>query len=353
MSAGPDSSRRTGLVRLRLSLTVVIVASGFLAWSGSAPVSASTHLHLPSTKAGCRTTAPTQGQATSVPLAVTRGDGQVIVLVSVCIDGKGPFPFILDSGSTSSAVDAHVVRALHLPAAGKTGKVSGASCTTTTRPVKLAGWSVGSIALQGQTVESSTMPNFGLRKAPAGLLGSDVLSRFGAVRIDYRGQKLILPGPEGPALAGEHVVRGSSSSTPTPADLLTGYPAPTTIPMAVVYAEHQVIALVAVQFSSTTLAFLVDTGSSSSAVSTKAASTLRLTALKRRSTVSGVGCQAKAALVKSGTWSLAGTRLKAQTLLSIKLPVTSSAGLAGLLGSDELSRFGSVVLDYAGGRLLL
>jgi predicted aspartyl protease len=330
-----------------------MVAIGVVGRFGVTPAGAATHLRLPSTKGGCRTSTPTPGQATAVPLAVSREKGAVIALVSLCIDGKGPFPFVLDSGSSSSSVDSQVVRALHLPAAGKTTKESGASCTTTTRPVKLASWSIGSMALQGQTVESSTIPNFGLHKAPAGLLGSDVLSRFGAVRIDYQGQKLLLPGSEGPAAAGEHVVKGAGSATLTPTDLLPGYPAPTTVPMSVVYAHHQVLAIVAVQFASARLAFMVDTGSSNSAVSTKAAATLKLAALKKSAKVSGVGCEATAGQVKSGAWSLSGTQLQKQTLLSIKLPVVSSAGLAGLLGSDQLSHFGSVVLDYAGGRLLL
>jgi predicted aspartyl protease len=329
-----------------------VVASGFVAASASAPSGASAKLHLPSTKAGCRTTAPVSGQAASVPLAVSRAKGQVLALVSVCIDGKGPFPLVLDSGATSSSVDAQVVKALHLPSAGKATKESGASCTVVTRPVKITSWSLGSIALQGQTVESSTIPNFGLHQAPAGLLGSDVLSRFGAVRIDYKDQKLIFPGPEGPTVSGNHVVAAGSSATPTPSNLLAGYPAPTTVPMGVVYAAHQALALVPIEFSGAgKLAFIIDTGASGSAVSTKAASTLKLTTLKKRAQVSGVGCQASATRVKSGPWSLSGTPLHAQALISIKLPTTSSEGISGLLGSDQLSHFGSVVIDYAGGRL--
>ena len=337
----------------RWSLTALIVATGFVAATGSVPSGASTKLHLPSAEAGCHTTAPISGHSTSVPLAVSRANGQVIALVSVCIDGRGPFPLVLDSGATSSSVDAQVVQTLHLPSVGKSAKESGASCTTSTQPVQVTSWSVGSIALQGQTVESSTIPNFGLHKAPAGLLGSDVLSRFGAVRIDYKDQKLILPGPEGPTVSGNHVVAGSST-TLTPSDLLAGFPASITVPMAVVYAAHQVLALVPVEFSSTVkLAFIIDTGSSESAVSTKAASTLKLAKLKMRNQVSGVGCQTGAARVKSGPWSLSGTPLQAQTLISIRLPTTSNEGISGLLGSDQLSHFGSVVIDYAGGRLLI
>jgi predicted aspartyl protease len=258
---------------------------------------------------------------------------------------------VVDSGATSSELDSQVVRTLGLASAGKATKASGVSCTTTSRPVKITNWSIGSIALQGQTVGSNAIPKFGLHKAPVGLLGSDVLSRFGAIRIDYQQQKLVLPGPEGPVANGLHVVPGPSK-TATPADLVAGYPAQTSIPIAVASGGHQVIAITPVQFHSPVkYAFMIDTGASGSAISNEAASSLKLPTLKRRVQVSGAACQQSTALVRSGTWSMSGTPLHAETLTSIKLPHANN--IFGLIGSDELSRFGSIVIDYAGGRLLV
>jgi Aspartyl protease len=277
----------------------------------------------------------------------------VIALVSACIDGHGPFPLVIDSGASSSQIDAKVASLLHLPSAGMPKKGTGVSCSTTIHPVKVATWSIGSVALSGQSLGSSSIPSFGLHKAPAGLLGADVLSRFGAVRLDYQNQKLILSGPEGPATAGQKVVKGPTT-TPTPADLTAGYPSATPIPIGVVFADHQVLALVAVTFSTKpNVAFLVDTGASTSAVSTATASTLNLVKLKKRVPVSGVACKVSASQVKSGRWSIAGTPLVATALVTVSLPGTSGAGIAGVLGSDQLSRFGSIVIDYAGGRLLV
>jgi predicted aspartyl protease len=330
----------------------IAVLAGTLVLESSlpSPASGSSHLNLPSNAGGCQTSAPINGQAVSVPLAVSKSKNQVVALVSVCINGRGPFPLVLDSGATSSALDSQVVHTLGLPSAGKASKASGISCTTTSQPVKVTDWSIGSMALQGQTVGSSTIPNFGLHKAPAGLLGSDVLSRFGALRIDYQQQKLVLPGPEGPVPSGRHVVRGPST-TPTPADILTGYPTQTAVPLAVASIDDQVIALTPVQFSSpVNFTFMVDTGASGSAVSTEAASSLKLPTLKKRQHVSGAACQTSVALVRSGKWSMSGTPLLSETLTSVKLPTTS---IDGLIGSDQLSRFGSVVIDYAGGRLLI
>jgi predicted aspartyl protease len=347
------------LWRRRRSFTVVLVGpigllGSLTCLSTPAESHSSSHVTLPSTKAGCHTASPAVGQATSVPIAVSHHAMATIALISTCINGKGPFPLIIDTGATTSEVDSQVVKALHLRSAGKSTKVSGASCSESVRPVKVSSWSVGTIALQGQTVTSSSVPNFGLHNAPAGLLGSDVLSRFGAVRLDYKNQKLILPGAEGPAQpVTQRIVKGPGS-TPTPADLLAGYPTPTTIPIDVVEADHQVVALAPVQFASFPKGiFILDTGSSSSAVASLTASALKLTKVPKKLKVSGVACQVNAPEYKSGKWSLGGTPLRPQALVSLKLPGISIAGVEGLLGSNQLSFFGSIVIDYAGGRLLI
>jgi predicted aspartyl protease len=350
-SFAPASRRGAKVRRLKGAgwiVVAIMVTSQFALASTSG---GATPLTLPPTAGGCQTAAPVTGQAVSVPLAVSRSKGQVIALVSVCINGRGPFPMVVDTGATSSELDSKVVQTLGLPSAGKATKASGVSCTTTSRPVKVTNWSIGSIALQGQTVGSNAIPKFGLHKAPVGLLGSDVLSRFGAVRIDYLQQKLVLPGPEGPVANGLHVVSGPSKMA-TPADLLAGYPAQTSIPIGVASIGHQVIAVTPVEFHSPVkYTFMIDTGASGSAISNEAASSLKLPMLKRQVQVSGAACQQSTALVRSGKWSMSGTPLHAETLASINLPHANN--IFGLIGSDELSRFGSIVIDYAGGRLLV
>jgi hypothetical protein len=99
--------------------------------------------------------------------------------------------------------------------------------------------------------------------------------------------------------------------------------------------------------------FILDTGSSSSAVASLTASALKLTKVPKKLKVSGVACQVNAPEYKSGKWSLGGTPLRPQALVSLKLPGISIAGVEGLLGSNQLSFFGSIVIDYAGGRLLI
>jgi hypothetical protein len=58
-------------------------------------------------------------------------------------------------------------------------------------------------------------------------------------------------------------------------------------------------------------------------------------------------------LVHSGTWSLPGVTLHPQLLGSANFGSISAGGTAGLLGSDQLKRFGWVIFDYSGGRLVL
>ena len=99
--------------------------------------------------------------------------------------------------------------------------------------------------------------------------------------------------------------------------------------------------------------FVIDTGSSQSVVSTSVARSawLRGTDLaQRQATVCSV---ITAPLVQSGVWSVPGVVLHPQLLGATNFGSISAGGLDGLLGSDQLLRYGWVVFDYAGGRLVL
>jgi len=58
------------------------------------------------------------------------------------------------------------------------------------RRVRVSSWNVGGVPLP--TVVVSSSPIAGLNAHPFGLVGSDVLSRFGSVTIDYANKQLIL-----------------------------------------------------------------------------------------------------------------------------------------------------------------
>jgi hypothetical protein len=99
--------------------------------------------------------------------------------------------------------------------------------------------------------------------------------------------------------------------------------------------------------------FVVDTGSSQSVVSTTVAhaeSLARTELAQRQATVCSV---ITVPLVHSGAWSLPGQPLYAQLVGDTSFGTIGLGGTQGLLGSDQLKRYGWVVLDYSGARMVL
>ena len=58
-------------------------------------------------------------------------------------------------------------------------------------------------------------------------------------------------------------------------------------------------------------------------------------------------------LVHSGPWSVPGVPLHPQLIGDDQLRHHRPTGTQGLLGSDQLKHYGWVVLDYAGGQMVL
>ena len=306
---------------------------------------------LPPQTSGCDGVTATSGGGQQVPLTVSVVAGQVAEAVNVCIGGRGPFPFILDSGAGQSTIDATLARQLHLASAGPATQFAGVGCTGTAEPVLAGAWSLDGVPLAPQQLVAATLPQVGGKGEPDGLLGSDVLSRFGGVRIDFEPGALVLPGGEGAPLAQSSPYTGPEGQPPTA--LLQGKSG-TTVPLTVTTAPGDVSLSVAVHFSGGRKhAFFVDTGSSQSVVSSAVAraQSLETTDLaQRQSTVCSV---ITVPLVQSGAWSVPGLTLHPQLIGSTDFGAASLSGTQGLLGSDQLRRYGWVVLDYAGARMVL
>jgi hypothetical protein len=65
-----------------------------------------------------------------------------------------------------------------------------------------------------------------------------------------------------------------------------------------------------------------------------------------------VGCSEAASKVRIGRWSIGGQVLP--TIIATDSTIAGANGKAfGLLGSDVLSRFGTISIDYAHGALTL
>ncbi len=305
---------------------------------------------LPPTSAGCSGVVTLPGGGQKVPITVSTVAGQVAETLNVCLEGQGPFPFVLDSGAGQSTIDAGLARRLHLPAAGSAGQFAGVGCTGTAQPVEVGSWSLDGVSLAAQPLTAATLPQIGGKGEPAGLLGSDVLGRFGAVRVDFAAGALVLPGVEGATLSGSAPYTGPQG--PPPSALTLGHGV--AVPLTVTPTPGAVSLSVAVRFaSSPPRSFVVDTGSSQSVVSSALARVRSLPGTdlaQRQSTVCSV---ITVPLVHSGRWSVPGLPLHPQLIGSTDLGTISLTGTQGLLGSDQLKRYGWVVLDYAGGQMVL
>jgi Aspartyl protease len=105
---------------------------------------------LPSKADGCKG-ALTSGGRTTIPVTINDFDEGKAVFANVCVAGRGPFPFFIDTGSAGSEIDAGLAEELHLEKVGKAQVAGGAGCSFKTQPVRMPAWSVAGIPLEGQS----------------------------------------------------------------------------------------------------------------------------------------------------------------------------------------------------------
>ncbi len=135
----------------------------------------------------------TPAEERSIPLLVLEGPGgATLALAPVYIAGHGPYAFALDTGASHSVIDRELAEQLGLPTAGSAVEVTGVAATAEAGQVRVGGWRVGDVQLPGDTVVSLALSEPNHRLKMRGLLGSDVLSRFGAITVDYDRQRLLL-----------------------------------------------------------------------------------------------------------------------------------------------------------------
>ena len=147
----------------------------------------------------CGTEALSSGRDIVLPVRVVRPSiGGAAIVANVCLDGHGPFRFIVDTGASTTLVVPGVSAQLHLRPVLQV-PVSGFGCTRTVPVARLSSLSVEGLNLAPQAVLVGAIRDPFVPGA-AGVLGSDILGRFGAVRIDFAADQLTLAGPEGPSV---------------------------------------------------------------------------------------------------------------------------------------------------------
>jgi predicted aspartyl protease len=136
------------------------------------------------------TTAPKPDRPPAVPLKVVSGTGGVFAFARVYIGGKGPFTFTVDTGASHSVVDYDLVRRLHLRTIGAPLTVTGITCRGQAGRLPMRRWRVGRVRLPAAEIQTIDFPDPG--GGVDGLLGSDILSTFGRISVDYGRERLVL-----------------------------------------------------------------------------------------------------------------------------------------------------------------
>lgn len=281
-----------------------------------------------------------------VPLDISRAAGGTTPFVPVCVDGQGPFLFVLDTGAAASLVGTQLAGAAHLPSTSPSTSPLDVGCTAATQEVLIKRWSVGGVALSGQAVFTASIPGFGLSGEPAGILGGDVLSRFGAIRVDYRARKLTVLAPESSPSLHATILSATRPLQPPPPLLVPTTPQSAAL-LTVLKTGSTALATTATVFGhGSSSPFVVDTGSPSSTVAPSLARRFRLSSAGHTIAAPNVGCRGTAKTVDSGAWSIGTVPMSNRTLVSVALEGASHNGTTGTIGSDVLSDYGSFVLDY-------
>jgi hypothetical protein len=121
----------------------------------------------------------------NVAIKVLKHGKQVIALVPVTINGKGPYTFALDTGASQSLIDSSVAEELDAKRTGDTHTVAGISSVTKVHSIAVEHWRVGKVELPATTIVEENLPFGNADGGVQGLLGSDMLSQFDVVTIDY------------------------------------------------------------------------------------------------------------------------------------------------------------------------
>ena len=358
----PRTGRRRRLWAVGITVPLLLVAS----CTGPGPASPSASAPGPSaTPAGTPTTTPAATPTTLPPGAFTSklripsftgtcpaatvpaASGRTVVIplhiltpsavisqlfVGVCLDGHGPYPFIIDTGSNQTYVDAALARQLELISAAAASRLHTTTCNGPEQPVAVR-LSAGPNVFAGDTKVLVTA--LASRSAPLmGILGAAELSRLGIDRIDYRAQTLSVPAPTAPA-AGAAALATLSAGT---VHRISLHPSGAfqLLPVTV-GKERGELAL--------------DTGAQGTALTPAFA---RQAQLARSSNVTtqtyaSLGCTRPVSYYATRTWSIGAVALAPQTVGVVPNLLVAD----GSLGSGTLQRYSPIVIDYQDEELLL
>jgi predicted aspartyl protease len=354
----PRTGRRRRLWAVAITLTLLLVASctgpgaasppAFSptsaprpsAATGSAPATLppgafTSKLHIPSFTGSCpaATVSPASGRTVVIPLHILTPSAVISQLfVGVCLNGHGPYPFIIDTGSNRTYVDVALASRLGLISAAGATRLRTATCDGPSQqaPARL---SVGPYVFgQDRQVMVAALAS---RSAPLmGILGAAELSSLGIDRIDYRAQTLTVPAPTAPT-AGAAALTSLSAGT---VHRIRLHPSGgfQLMPATAGNARGELILDTGAQGTSLTPAFA------------RQAQLVKASSVTTQ-TYAGLGCTRPVTYYATSAWSVGGVALAPQTVGVV--PDFLVAG--GSLGSGTLQRYTPIVIDYRDEELLL
>lgn len=139
-------------------------------------------------------TGNTAASGITVNVKVAHGqDNATLVILPVTINGQGPFAFALDTGASTSLIDAPLAQQLNLPPNGLPTPIAGVSGKEVAVPVQVNSWSVEKLKLPKMTVESANLFASQRGSGLQGLIGSDIWNRFGKFTLNYNSGTLTVP----------------------------------------------------------------------------------------------------------------------------------------------------------------
>lgn len=285
--------------------------------------------------AGCGSTRSASTETVHMPVIRLPGGGEVVkLLVPVTIEGH-QYAFVVDSGSGRTVIDLNTANALGLPTAGPPVTAYSLGCALNTQIRQVRSWSFAGHEMPPLQVAVQAI-DVGLPQVDGlpvvGLLGSDVLSKFGSIHLDFVSQTMTLGGVP------------PANAPSAPLSVLT-------TSKGAVMPE----ASLSVSGSRDPVNVLVDIGSARTYLASPAASTLGLTPMGPAIKLGTLACTVSAQLAMASGAKLGSVPIPLDGVLVGPSELTTHdprAG-AGLLGDDVLGTAASVWLDFAGHKLAL